>query len=157
MDGEENAFATLWGEIYITEELLENIWSYEALDFVVGHEIGHVESRDVLRSLVSQAPLTILLSIFWWDYGAVVFDGVVDMTHGKSRESKADRFGLDFVYNKNGHVGCAVDFFSERNTIWDNIMEIFSSHPMTTLRIERAKKYIEKQWYKSSKCTPVNL
>jgi len=36
----------------------------EELDFIVGHELAHIEHRDVLKGLVSDIPLTILLSLF---------------------------------------------------------------------------------------------
>lgn len=157
MDGEQNAFASLGGNIYITNTLLDSIESYEALDFIVGHEIAHIENRDVLKGIISKFPITLLLSLFWWDYGSLLFNGVVWNTHGKITETKADRYALDFVYEKNGHVGCAVDFFHEHNTLEDNLMEIFSTHPMTGLRISRAQNYINTMWYQSQECTPLTL
>ncbi len=60
MDGEENAFAALGGEIYLTKALLENMTHYEALDMIVGHEIGHIENRDVLRGLITRVPMTLI-------------------------------------------------------------------------------------------------
>lgn len=157
MDGEENAFASLWGKIYITQALLENIETYEALDFIVWHEIGHIENRDVLRSLISGLPIIVTLSLFWGDYGTAIFDGVVWNTHWKLMENKADRYALDFVHMKNLHVWCAMDFFVKNNTLGGNIVEAFSDHPMTDFRIKRAKRYMTEQWYETNECTILNL
>lgn len=157
MDGQENAFASLGWKIYVTRELLENIESYEALDFIIGHEIWHVENRDVLGSLVSSLPVILVLSLFWGDYGSTIFEATIWNTHGKFMESKADIYALDFVNARNSHVWCAMDFFVKNNTIGDNILEVFSDHPMTDFRIKRAEKYIQEQWYESDECTVLDL
>ena len=115
MDGEENAFASLGGNIYITNTLLDSIESYEALDFIVGHEIAHIEHRDVLKWLISSFPVTLLLAMFGWDYGSTLFNAVIWNPHGKLMEIKADRYALDFTYELNGHVWCALDFFEKKN------------------------------------------
>ncbi|MDA9129236.1 M48 family metalloprotease [Candidatus Gracilibacteria bacterium] len=153
MGDTQNAFASLGGNLYITTAFLEQIETYEELDFVVGHEIGHIENRDVLRNLVSKFPVIIILSIFGGDYGLILFEGIIGNTHSKIHETRADYFGLDFVQSRNGHVGCALNFFEKGNTIEGNMSEIFSTHPVTDLRIERAKKYIYKQGYTQSDCT----
>jgi len=62
----ENAFADLWWRIYITQDLIDHMDYVQELDFILGHEIGHVEKRHVLRGLITDIPLSIILTIFWW-------------------------------------------------------------------------------------------
>ena len=157
MGEEANAFAALGGNIYLTKAFLEQVDYYEELDFVIGHEIAHVEHRDVLRNIISSVPLIVLLSIFWWEYGWTFFNAVVSNTHSKMHETRADYYALDFVHTRNNHVGCTLDFFEKWNTIEGNLMEVFSTHPVTELRIQRAKKYIETQGYIEKACTAYNL
>lgn len=157
MDGMENAFADLWGQVYISQELIDNIDYLEELDFIIGHEFAHIENRDVLKWLVSDMPLTILLSLFWWEYGNQLFSTLLTNNYSKFWETRADRFALDFTYDINGHVWCALDFFSKKNTLWDNILKVFSTHPMTDARISRALRYAEKMWYLEWECTPISL
>ncbi len=154
MDGEANAFASLGWQMYLTEAFLEEIDYYEELDFVVGHELAHVEHRDVLRNLVSSFPVIIILSIFWGDHGLTLFNGIIGNTHSKMHESRADIDAVEFLQKTSGHVWCALDFFEKSNTLEGNLMEVFSTHPVTELRIQRIQKYIEDQWYIKKSCTP---
>jgi len=153
----ENAFADLWWQVYITQELIDNLDYLEELDFIVGHELAHIENRDVIKSLVSDIPLTILLSLFWWDYGNQIFTVLLTNNYSKLWESRADRYALDFTYKLNGHVWCALDFFEKKNTLGDNALELFSTHPMTHTRIQRALSYAESQWYENWECTPLEI
>jgi len=153
----ENAFASLGGYIYVTQDLLDSIEYYESLDFIIGHEIGHIEHRDVLKSIVSDAPLSLFVSFFGGEYGSTLFTGILSNNYSKIQETMADRYGLDFVQTINNHVGCASLFFENKNTLTDNALELFSTHPMTELRIQRIESYIEEQWYSEEECTPFNL
>ncbi len=157
MDDTENAFASLGWQLYITTAFLDQIEHYEELDFVIGHEIGHIENRDVLRNLVSSFPVIVILSIFWWDHGLTLFNGIVGNTHSKVHETRADRFAVDFLQEISGHVWCGIDFFEKSNTIEGNLMEVFSTHPVTELRIQRIQKYIESQGYSEGECSPYIL
>lgn len=62
--GEENAYATLGGNMFITREFLESVEYIETLDFVIGHEIAHIEHRDMLKSMIPSLPVHIILSVF---------------------------------------------------------------------------------------------
>lgn len=157
MDDTANAFASLGGNLYVTQAFLEQVDYWEELDFIVWHEIGHIEHRDVLKWLISSFPVTILLSFLGGDYGQILFQGVISNTHSKFQESRADRFWIDFAYEKNGHIGCVMNFFEKENTIEGNLMEMFSTHPMTSLRIERAQDYAKEKWYEVGECTPFSL
>ena len=157
MDEVENAFAALWGRLYITQAFLDQVQSYEELDFIIGHEMWHIEHRDVLRSLISSIPMAVVLSIFGGDYGLMLFEWTLGNIHSKVHETRADIYGLDFLHEKSGHVGCSLDFFEKQNTMGDNLMEIFSTHPVTKLRIERMQKYIDDRWYQIQECSPFSL
>lgn len=150
---EENAFASLWGNIYLTSGFLENVESYEALDFIVGHEAGHIHHRDVLRGIVAELPITVILSLAgaWWS--EKVLQSVIGNSFSKYQESRADRYGIEYSYTKNGHIWCALDFFHAHNNIGWNITEMFSTHPMTEFRIERLKKYADSKGYTEGECT----
>lgn len=153
----ENAFADLWGNIYITQDLLDSMMYIEELDFIVGHELSHVEDRHVLKWLISDVPIAIVLSLFGWEYSTTIFQGILSNNYSKFHESSADRDGLDFTHKLNGHVWCALDFFREGDTLSENMLQIFSTHPMTSHRIKRAEEYAEKMWYETAECTKLTL
>jgi len=58
---EENAYATLGGNIIVTSALLENIEHEEELVFILGHERAHIEHRDVIRSFAQSMPIILTL------------------------------------------------------------------------------------------------
>lgn len=149
----ENAFADLWWRVYITQTLLDNIEYREELDFIIGHEFAHIKNRDVLKRLISDIPVVIILSLLGWDYGAQIFEGLLGNNYSKLWETRADKYALDFTNELNGHVWCALDFLEKRNTLGDNIGEMFSTHPITDLRLKRAQKYIKKMWYWMKDCS----
>lgn len=152
----ENAFASLGGNVYITTAFLEQVEYWEELDFILGHEIGHIENRDVLKSLISEFPVVIVLSLFGGEYGGVLFEWVISNTHSKIQETKADEYGIDFTHAVNSHIGCALWFFEKTNSLWDNVLEVFSTHPVTTFRIDRAFSYAEKRGYEEAGCNEFN-
>ena len=157
MDDTQNAFSTLGGNVFLTQAFLEQVETYQELDFIVWHEFGHISHRDVMKSLISRLPITLILSLFSGDSGLMLFEATIGNSHSKFQESRADRYALDYVYEKNGHIACALDFFEKTNTIEDNIMEIFSTHPVTRLRIQKLKKYAKEKWYPSEECQTFNF
>ncbi|MCH2188864.1 M48 family metalloprotease, partial [Candidatus Gracilibacteria bacterium] len=70
----------------------------------------------------------------------------------KYAETRADQHGIDFVYDMNGQIGCALEFLESHNSLGSNISEIFSTHPITHFRIERIKEYIDEKGYEMGVC-----
>ncbi len=56
-----NAFAVPGGSIMILDGLLRAAKSPEEVAGVLGHEMGHVKNRDVMRSMISELGLSVLL------------------------------------------------------------------------------------------------
>ena len=119
----------------------------EALDFIIGHEIAHIENRDVLRSLVSELPIQLGLSLLGFSEANILFQHTLSNPHSKYQETRADEGGIDFAYQMNGSIGCSLEFFEQKNSLEENIAEIFSTHPVTHFRIERAQEYVEEKGY----------
>ena len=152
MDGEENAFAWPGWHMYFTKALLENTRYQTELDFVVGHEMYHTLNRDVIKGAISKIPLYIFLSFLGNSSGQLLFDSFIANPHSKTVEIPADKAWVDFVAEKNGHVWCVLDFLKKNNTLSDNALWFFSSHPMSATRILLLETYIKKQWYSEREC-----
>ena len=60
---ENNAYATLGGNIILTRELINSMSSENALSMVLAHEIAHIKHRDPIRSAGSQVFLYAMFSI----------------------------------------------------------------------------------------------
>ncbi|MCH2189072.1 M48 family metalloprotease, partial [Candidatus Gracilibacteria bacterium] len=78
-----NAFATLGAKIYLTQDLLDELSSDEGLDFVVGHEIGHIIERDVVRSMITNLPIQLVLTLAGFHEGSLLFQHTLSHSHSK--------------------------------------------------------------------------
>ncbi len=152
---EKNAFATLWWNIYLTSWLIKSWASKNEIDFILWHEIGHIENRDVIRQIISTLPTYLFLMLLWSDIWVSVFETAIENPHSKNQETNADMYWLTYSMKKNGHIGCILNFFENENSLSDNIMTLFSGHPMTDTRMKRIRKEIEKKWYPDGECTPL--
>lgn len=153
---EENAFASLWWNIYVTKSLLENAQSKNEIDFILGHEIAHIENRDVLRRIISSLPTYLFLSLLWNNSWITVFDMIVGNPHSKTQESNADEIGLEYIMKTHWHVGCILRFFEKNNSLSDNVITFFSGHPMTDTRIKKIQDLIKQKWYPDGECIDLN-
>lgn len=84
-----NAVALPGGKIIIFDELLKEAASADEVAGVLGHEIGHVQNRDVVQALVRQAGLSVLLGGLGGDAGGL-FNAVLSSTYSRDAESNAD-------------------------------------------------------------------
>jgi len=149
----ENAFATLGGNLAITEGLLQAASSENEIAMVLGHEIGHIVSRDPLRGLGRGLFLVLFSSLLGSDVAdsSLVSNTLVLGHQGYSRgqESEADKLGLRLLVDRYGHAFGATKFF-ERMDHKDGTSEslgsdILSSHPDSGKRIKALEKMIERQ------------
>ena len=152
MDWEENAFAGPGWHMYFTQALLENTQYQTELDFVVGHEMYHTENRDVIKGAITKIPVYILLGFLGSSSGQLLFDSFIANPHDKTVEIAADIAWVDFVVEKNGHIWCVLDFLKKNNTLSNNTLSLFSSHPMSATRILVLENYIKKQGYREGEC-----
>ncbi len=51
------------GRITITDTLLSQAKNEEEILFILGHEMGHIQNRDVLRSLARSMPIKVTLEM----------------------------------------------------------------------------------------------
>lgn len=112
-----NALATLGGNIYVFSGLTDRLASENALATVVAHEIAHVRHRDVARALGGGLLVDMMLAAVLGDVGGLA-DGVlggtgrlVQLSHSRAAERRADRAALSAVAAQYGHVAGADGLF----------------------------------------------
>jgi beta-barrel assembly-enhancing protease len=140
-----NAFAVPGGEIVVTSSLLHALETEDELMFILGHEIGHFEHRDHLRSLGRR----VLAAIFW---SAIFTSSSVDSDllsgtvldtaargHDRGQEIAADGVGgavLDATY---GHVQAAERVMKTLGALsdegWVERIDFSRTHPVSSARI----------------------
>jgi len=125
-----NAFAGPWGHIYVTEGLLDFAECEEEVAGVVGHEIGHVVNRDIIKSFKQ----SILFGI-----GTSVLS---NLRYSRKDEYGADDQGRILTYRCGYNPIGEVDFFQrlmdEKEGHSPSYIEtMFRTHPPTKRRIDR--------------------
>lgn len=155
IDSEEiNAFALPGGHLYVNTGLILEAHSEAELAGILAHEIAHVTARHAVEQ-VSKA------QIFNWLSLPLIFIGgpvgyaiqqamgiAVPLTFlkfSRNAEREADFLGLQYTY-KAGYDPVAMIDFLERLKLKEKkrVPAIFSSHPMTKDRIQRAEQAIAK-------------
>ena len=137
---EPNAMAFPGGLIVVTRGLLDGIGSENELAFVLGHELGHFNNRDHMRSLGRGFVLAVAFQMALGGdggFGLSIAD-LASRRFSRSQESAADVIGLSLVYREYGHVADATRFFErlEAEGIGDSkIASYASTHPAAASRI----------------------
>ena len=149
---EINAVALPGRNIIVFKGLLGAVDSENELAFVLAHELGHFANRDHLRGLGrGLVMLAISVAIFGQDnsVSGFIMNSVVsaEMTFSRAQELAADRYAIELLNRRYGHVGGAVDFFGkirEKNRM-GRLQHYFASHPHPDSRIEALENLIAKK------------
>ncbi len=151
---EENAFATLGGNIIITSALLEKIENEEELIFILAHELAHIEHRDVIRSFAQSMPIILTLQSLWIDTGDSItrVGSIITSYSSREKESSADDAGILFLESLGFNPLCATGFFERHKNGFETYIEVLSDHPVSQERIEK----LQNSWSNKDKaCTPM--
>ncbi len=149
-----NAFALPGRNIVVLRGLLDEVESENELAMVLAHELGHFANRDHLRGMGRGVVFLVLSVIFFGDNnpatefasGAI---NMVSLKFSREQESASDRFALDLLHKKYGHVAGSTDFF---NRVKDkhNIPGFFnfvSTHPIGNKRVEEIERLARESNY----------
>lgn len=150
---EINAFALPGGKIVIHRGLLDSLKSENALVFVLGHELGHIQNRDHLRGMgrgLVASIVSLLLfgqesNISSWVSNEVL---TIENTFSRGQERHADRDGLEMLMRHYGHVGGAMEFFERvkdsSGMVW---MSYLTTHPHPTQRMKILRRIFDEKGY----------
>ena len=150
-----NAFTLPGGHIFVHTGLVRLSATEAELAAAIAHEVGHVAARHATRqatqSKIADAA-TIPLILFGGPVGLAVRNAAavgVPMTFMKfSRvfEAEADMLGLQYLYDAGYDPSASIDIFERLEAMQKKkpgtVAQIFSSHPMTADRIQKAEQDI---------------
>ncbi len=149
---EVNAFALPGGYLYVNTGLILEAETESELAGVLAHEIAHVTARHTTKQ-ASKRTLMELFSLPLIFVGGPVGYGIQQamglavplafLKFSRNAEREADYLGLQYAYEANYDPTALVDFL-ERMAQQDRsrVPTVFSSHPMTKDRIQRAQSEI---------------
>ncbi len=155
-----NALAGPANVIAVLRGLLDVVESENELAMVLGHELGHLENRDPLRSLGRGIILSGLAALVLGNGDSInsrlilSSTGALERRYSRRGELAADRYGLNLVCQVYGHRGGAEDFFQRLGD--EHVTPaFFSTHPLSGRRIEQLNDMGESLGCPSGEVTPL--
>jgi Zn-dependent protease with chaperone function len=145
-----NAFAIPGGTIVVTDQMLKLMATDDEFMAVMAHEIGHLEKRHGIRSVLQQGGAWMVLSTLLGDSSGLANVAnalptvLIDSAYSRDFEREADEYA--FVRLKAAGISPRAfaslmrKLQSASETSGPNAIKYFSSHPATDERIAAAEK-----------------
>ena len=143
-DKQINAFATTGGYVYVTSGLLAAADNEAQLASVIGHEMGHIAAKHVLKQMKQQAIESGLAGAFGLSKSTAVNLGLqlaFNLPGSRSHEFEADRRGL-LTFTKEGYDAAAMPAFMKKLVNSNSQPAFLSTHPATPDRIRTLNQLI---------------
>lgn len=143
-----NAFAGLGGHIYIFRGLLEQLETENAVAALLGHEIGHVAGRHVVKNLSGAVLVQFAFAAVFGNSAELSRLGgeilhLEILAFSRNMERQADSFALTSQEELYGHFGGYLELFTILGQVADKdgseVMGFLQTHPRSESRIEQAR------------------
>ncbi len=142
-----NAFALPDGTIVLTDEMVRLAEHDNELVAVLGHEIGHVVHRHVLRRIIQDSTLTMLMLLITGDVSSAssivlaIPSIILDLSYSREFEIEADDFAYDFLISHQ----LKPDYFAQimRRLEQRNVEQLNHSHTETHTKRELPDEHEE--------------
>ena len=151
-----NAFAAPGGPIFVTTKLISTASNDAELAFVLGHETGHIEHKDVVRSVEKQQKVGLGVGIL----GAILGGGkgggnlVGTITgvgytlwqkgYSRDQESEADEYGVHAMARLGFDPRAAASMLGKLGDAGGGIGKYLSDHPTSSSRVKAVGEMIRK-------------
>lgn len=145
-----NALTFPGGAIYVTEGLMKVYENDSQLANVLGHEIGHVCARHIIKKIEAQIGYSLLYSILLSNSKKDIQNlanlsfNLLSLGYSRQDEFQADELGIKYAYKAGYDPNGMADFLKvlkkNQKTNRTHIDVFFSTHPAVDDRIERAEE-----------------
>ncbi len=152
-----NAFALPSGMIVFTDEMVHLACDDQELLAIFGHELGHIEHRHVVRSILQSSFIAVATAMLIGDasfLGEIIVilpTFLLEMNYSRNFEREADNYALTFMQQRNIIPGFFTSIMNrmemphtsdelpsnEQPQNIDNVEGYFSTHPLTDERIKQ--------------------
>jgi predicted Zn-dependent protease len=143
-----NAFATAGGFVYVTTQLLKTADNEAELASVLGHEIGHITRRHLIKQMRETAIAGSVATAAGVDRNQAVQIGVelaLRRPNSRQDEYEADQAGLTTLARAGYAQSAMVSFMQKLLKQGGSTPTFLSTHPATKSRITRLEKAIDPQ------------
>jgi tetratricopeptide (TPR) repeat protein len=144
-----NAFAAPYGHLYVTLGLLRFATTEDELAFIMGHEVGHVASRDSIKSFKNNLLFNIGAALLGTQGDSLrqiggLGAGLLLLHYSRGDERDADVSGSTFAYSAGYDPAGGLAFFDRLKKEIEkdrpsSIEYLFLTHPPTDARIKAGK------------------
>lgn len=138
-----NAFATLGGQIYVYEGLLQQTGSAEELAGILAHEIEHVKRRHIIQGVFVRLLTSGAIRFIFTGQGSLdpqLAGMLLKMRFSREQEQEADAGGLKRLHDA-AIDPAGMQAFFERTGKGANIPTLLSDHPADSDRAVLMAKY----------------
>ena len=143
-DDAVNAFATMGGYVYVNRGLLKAAANEAELASVMGHEMGHIEGKHLIKQMRQKAIASGVATVAGLDRNTAVNLGVqlaLNLPRSRQDEYDADRRGL-ITLTRSGYAQSAMVSFMQKLQGKSSVPTLLSTHPGTSDRINSLKQQI---------------
>ena len=144
-----NAFALPSGIVIITDEMVELVDNDQQLISVMAHELGHVEHRHIMRSILQDSATALLAATLLGDVTSItglaasIPTFLVQQRNSREFEREADRYAALYLLTQGipvSHFAQMLEKLNQEHTASDSEKSNYlSSHPATQERVNALK------------------
>jgi Zn-dependent protease with chaperone function len=143
-----NAFALPGGTIVITDDMVKIAQSEEEVLAILAHEIGHVELRHTMRSILQNSAVAVVAAAVTSDAASlsVAVAGLpvllAQTKYSREFETEADDYGFNLLKKRNyspAAFASIMERLAEKHKEKRHRYSFISTHPITEERVERAR------------------
>jgi Zn-dependent protease with chaperone function len=146
-----NAFAVPGGVVLITDPMLALMRSEDEFTAVMAHEVGHLEHRHGIRSVLQQTGSWVVISLMLGDPSGVSIlttalpNILIDSAYSREFEREADQYAFDTLEAMGKSPTAFADMMRNLMKATESEsssggMQYFSSHPPSQERIDAAEQ-----------------
>lgn len=149
-----NALTFPGGAIYVTEGLMKIYENDSQLANVLGHEIGHVCARHIIKKIEAQIGYSLLYTLLLTKAERDIQNlanlsfNLLSLGYSRQDEFQADELGIKYAYKAGYNPHGMADFLKvlkkNQKTNQIHINVFFSTHPAVDDRIVRAEEIASK-------------
>ncbi len=145
-----NAFAIPGGAVVVTDQMLALMSTDDEFSAVMAHEIGHLEKRHGIRSVLQQGGAWIVVSLFVGDTSGLSYIAtalpatLVDSAYSRGFEREADDYAFarlrQMLISPRAFAALMRKMQLQAESGAPGALKYFSSHPPTDERIQAAER-----------------
>ena len=148
-----NALALPGGTIVITDEMVKTAGSTEEVLAVLAHEVGHVELRHTMRSILQNSAIAVVAATVTSDAASlsVAVAGLPALLaqnkYSREFETAADDYAFRLLKKRNyspASFASLMERLAEKHENKRQISTFVSTHPVTEERVKRARAAAQK-------------